>query len=864
VTDQQKKEQEQQRQVDRAARVQWRVLHGILGRQAVPKSPAGFKPEPGTVAEAVGAAKLARGMSTFAHGLARGDDADRSHVATVRALCDAGMRAAARAFILGVEPLMADGAPSAIGRGLVLHSLAEYELGWQELAEVPPGVLASLVPVEAVTCGLAAGTPAAMAAVRDVAGQASTLESSALVELAGRFLVTGHPDVARELADEAERRSDLREEDDLALSALRRWTNPVPTAVPQPGQVSLGVMDYHQPDHHRASRNVGDYVQTLAMLGNLARFGETRFHGEDGIGELMAELRDRLRPGLRLPGGAADVHLTPISRDFSSGDPVPEGTWMIAFGWHLHSTFRLGFGLPYHPHLNPVFVSLHVNRVRALTPETIDYLRVRGPIGCRDWTTVDLLLSAGVDAFFTGCLTTTVDAVFPSGDDVPRDRKRVVGAVDLKPPALRKIKADKEVVTHGGAEFREASLVAGTRAAIALLERYQRRFTRVVTSRLHSYLPATSLGIPTRFRPPVPGDVRFDGLLDLTPDAPEFGAIRDGIRNLLADVHQWILAGLPEEEVYARWRQRTEHHVAEARARLARPAEPAAGLQDLEEIVARVRQTAHRSGPHDSVDEGTIADVAMTVGAALAERLLVAVESVVANARGPVRLWVTTRNVDGGFRDTFARAFPDLPVTFFQLDDLDLGDATRLLLPELLADLARVTYLDVDTITEGDVCDLARTDLHGHPFAARPDRQPGAQLWRDAGDRLPPGPASVLRRTMSARHAFDFEAVDAGVVVLDLARLRRDRFVPEFVPMVWTYGLDAREVLNAYAGPDRLELPARWNLSPLLEQVVEPGVVHFAAVGEPWQDELVPERGRWLTYHDRVAERLRRTSATPA
>ncbi len=849
--------------MDRAARVQWRLLQGVLGRHAVPESPADYEPDGEAVTEAVAAAKLARGMSTFAASLARGDSVHRAHVATVVELCDAGLRSAAGAFVQGVEPLLDDPVPSAIGRGLILHSLADYDLAWQELASVPTGVLGELVPVEAVTCALADGTPEAVAVARELVGDSSRLGSATLVELAGRFLVTGHPDLARELAVAAGERTDLEEADRRALDSLHRWTHPRVTAGPRPGQVSLGVMDYHQPDHHRASNNVGDYVQTLAMLGNLARFAETRFHGEDGLGELMVELRDRVRPELRLPGGAADVHLTPISRDFSSGDQVPEGTWMIAFGWHLHSTFRLGFGLPYHPHLNPIFVSFHLNRVRALSPATVEYLRARGPIGCRDWTTVDLLLSAGVDAFFTGCLTTTVDAVFPRREDAPRSGKRVVGAVDLKPAALRKIKADKEVVTHAGTEFREASLAAGTRAAIALLERYQQRFGRVVTSRLHAYLPATSLGIPARFRPPVPGDVRFDGLLDLTPDAPEFAEIRDGIRDLLAEVHAWILGGLPQEEVYARWRQRTEPHVTAARARLARPTTGAGDLPDLDLVVARMRETAQRSGSHGSVDDGAVTDVALTVDASGASRLPVAVESLVTNAAGPVRLWVVTGADDGGLPDTLSRVFPDLPVTCFRLDDLDLGDATRLLLPELLDHLDRVTYLDVDTVTEGDVGELARTDLEGHPFAARPDRRPGAQLWRDAGDRLTPDLASELRRTMSARHVFDFEAVDGGVLVLDLSRMRHDRFVAEFVPLVATYGLDAREVLNAYAGGDRLALDGRWNLSPLLDRLVEPGVIRFGTAGAPWADDPVPERDRWRRYETRVVERLRRTGVPP-
>ena len=56
------------------------------------------------------------------------------------------------------------------------------------------------------------------------------------------------------------------------LALLHRWTHPAPVGEPPAGAVSLAVMDYHQPDFDRASRNVGDYVQTLAMLGNLARF----------------------------------------------------------------------------------------------------------------------------------------------------------------------------------------------------------------------------------------------------------------------------------------------------------------------------------------------------------------------------------------------------------------------------------------------------------------------------------------------------------------------------------------------------------------------------------------------------------------
>ena len=88
---------------------------------------------------------------------------------------------------------------------------------------------------------------------------------------------------------------------------------------------------------------------------------------------------------------------------------------MVAFGWHMHPLYDLRYDFPYHPNVRPLFLSFHLNRLDMLSDEPPRPTSGRtGPIGCRDWTTVFLLLSAGIDAFFTGCLTTTVDAVFPA------------------------------------------------------------------------------------------------------------------------------------------------------------------------------------------------------------------------------------------------------------------------------------------------------------------------------------------------------------------------------------------------------------------------------------------------------------------
>ena len=49
-----------------------------------------------------------------------------------------------------------------------------------------------------------------------------------------------------------------------------------------------------------------------------------------------------------------------------------------------------------------------------------------------------------------------------------------------------------EQISQVGMEYRHLDLVGGVKAADELLQTYLRRYARIVTSRLHSYLPATS------------------------------------------------------------------------------------------------------------------------------------------------------------------------------------------------------------------------------------------------------------------------------------------------------------------------------------------------------------------------------------
>ncbi|HYP84882.1 glycosyltransferase family 8 protein [Variovorax sp.] len=169
------------------------------------------------------------------------------------------------------------------------------------------------------------------------------------------------------------------------------------------------------------------------------------------------------------------------------------------------------------------------------------------------------------------------------------------------------------------------------------------------------------------------------------------------------------------------------------------------------------------------------------------------------------------------------REFGDLPGL--------LGDRTaygRLLLPDLLADVDEVLYLDADLLVQCDVRTLvSEHPLVGHNFAAV-----GFELdW--AQDKV-----------MLVKHGLTLQTqyFNSGVVAFNLARLRS-----EGASAAWRAFARANRhelishdqtVLNAYAKGQYLALPSRFNLGWTAGKA-QPGdctgaIVHFFGSPKPW------------------------------
>lgn len=118
-------------------------------------------------------------------------------------------------------------------------------------------------------------------------------------------------------------------------------------------------------------RNIGEYIQSLAPLPFLPQVDQ--FINKETLSEFSDEEHK-----------------------------------LILNGWFMHYPQNW----PPSNKINPLFISLHISpktKDLMLNDKAVEYYKLHEPIGCRDHDTLELLKAKGVDAYFSGCMTLTLD-----------------------------------------------------------------------------------------------------------------------------------------------------------------------------------------------------------------------------------------------------------------------------------------------------------------------------------------------------------------------------------------------------------------------------------------------------------------------
>ncbi len=187
----------------------------------------------------------------------------------------------------------------------------------------------------------------------------------------------------------------------------------------------------------------------------------------------------------------------------------------------------------------------------------------------------------------------------------------------------------------------------------------------------------------------------------------------------------------------------------------------------------------------------------------------------------------------------------------------------RLLLPELLSDQKRIMYLDVDILIRSNLSALYKIALNGCAIAAKTSTyeiwSTGVRLVTKASLSLPFSRAWELRRQMHGLGPLQFSTFNAGVLVLDLDRLRRDKFTEFALPLIEQYAFNDQDALNLYARGKFVNLETKWNFVPNQDWCEDPKIVHWAGPSKPWQADHVAYKSEFLSYRKQlVAKFVRR------
>jgi hypothetical protein len=183
--------------------------------------------------------------------------------------------------------------------------------------------------------------------------------------------------------------------------------------------------------------------------------------------------------------------------------------------------------------IDPLFISFHVSTETGadqylLRPELKQYYQKYAPIGCRDRGTARRFTDLGVEAYFSGCVTLTLQNPYTEAERTneivladpfykfqSEDYRRYLRKA-IVPPEHR---ARVVEVTHALDKKRTYGEQEKVGMAENLLDRYAKA-SLVITSRIHVALPCLGLGTPVLFinmgydRNSFDRE-RFDGLLEL-------------------------------------------------------------------------------------------------------------------------------------------------------------------------------------------------------------------------------------------------------------------------------------------------------------------------------------------------------------
>ncbi len=245
------------------------------------------------------------------------------------------------------------------------------------------------------------------------------------------------------------------------------------------GTINLGIIVAKNNFKKYCSTNLGDYIQTLATINIYKKIVESTNKTKYTFVQFLNLCQKNSIKGFNFIFINRD-NLSEPSQYKNCHDIIT-----IMNGWWMHPKDDMGnidFNIP--SNITPIFTSFHLGNKKLVSQKNLSTLSSFGPIGCRDHYTLNLLQSHGIESYYSGCISSTIDFL------QWQNKKGQIYYVDAKKDMNR-----GSSKTHRHVDLKDKPIKECLSRAYFYLKMYSESMF-VQTSRLHAFIPCMAMGVP--------------------------------------------------------------------------------------------------------------------------------------------------------------------------------------------------------------------------------------------------------------------------------------------------------------------------------------------------------------------------------
>lgn len=641
-------------------------------------------------------------------------------------------------------------------------------------------------------------------------------------------------------------------------------------------EIIFGVFGYSH------STNLGDYMQTIAQLNILSYFYRKEWNIKSPILRQTLEYLSRNKyfgDHHLFQSQPKNVRLVWIDRDLLSLYQCEQPIWIILNGWFMHH-FDLDSSNPvmWPPSdcFRPIPVSFHCQNLSILDNEnSILYFKKYSPIGCRDYSTVKIFKDNGIPAYYSGCLTSTLENPQPVSISDRVDKY----IVDLPQQNITHIYKNNNFTCL------EDKFDNYLTEAISIFTKYCYAKS-VKTSRLHAYIPCKMLEVPKVYMViNNSNDSRFDGLLDSFKSKKyifDSLLLKNKLLNILSNL---INKDMPESFIYNYLQNQNTSYLSTYQEKpfyltkntnyidlykknpqtiiCSQSHKNIYNIEDCADIVSNTTNKQYYlrnfllKSFNNTINilicfDTNYLDIAITMLKSLC----------ISNPHLLLKIHCFTNNISIDDIDKIkaqVRFFNNIIIENYNINYkfkkyhnnlTHVSETTmyRLLTPQILSNknINRVIYLDVDTLVIDKLDDLLTIDTGETGIAARNSLQKNVvKNW------IKNHPYS----DNDIEYKFE-DGFNAGVLVLDLNKLRTNSFTNITKFYYEKYGFNDQIILNLYCQNKHNILPDKYNIfiSPDINLIKTDNntILHFVSSKKPWNYDQHKYADQWKYYKNNL------------